>query len=454
MNGLFKNEQDFINRAETISLKKNSLNEVNDKQKITKKDKQYYLSKIIFIIFTSILLILSLKKKPLHKNMKHKTYIEYYNDIKYYNNSDLNISYFNDTINATSHIDKNETVDIKLETNESMGNKKSNKKRIGVVGLANNVNIGNNLVKYGMYMKLKEFGLEPVIIAKNKPNSNSYFIEKYTKFKEIKYSYSELKEQDYDFIMVNSDQTWSYSDYGNLFNYGLLEFAKDWSIPKFIYGASFGKELWIMERSKQERAKNLLKDFTGISFREIGTVRLVEKYLDMKANLVIDPSFLIDKSYYLNLIKDYKPNFNFNEKYLFVYQFAQNEKITKLINDLKINYNYKIYNISLENIDQKYYVEKFIFGINVSQAVVTDSYHATLFSIMFNKPFLTYINAPKGKLRFESLRECFKLDERIIENGQEINRNLLFEPLNINWTYVNELKNFSINYLKKNVGVE
>ena len=113
MNGLFKNEQDFINRAETISLKKNSLNEVNDKQKITKKDKQYYLSKIIFIIFTSILLILSLRKKPLHKNMKHKTYIEYYNDIKYYNNSDLNISSFNDTINATSHIDKNETVDIK-----------------------------------------------------------------------------------------------------------------------------------------------------------------------------------------------------------------------------------------------------------------------------------------------------------------------------------------------------
>ena len=191
--------------------------------------------------------------------MKHKTYIEYYNDIKYYNNSDLNISSFNDTINATSHIDKNETVDIKLETNESMGNKKSNKKRIGVVGLANGVNIGNNLVKYGMYMKLKEFGLEPVIIAKNKPNANSYFIEKYTKFKEIKYSYSELKEQDYDFIMVNSDQTWSYSDYGNLFNYGLLEFAKDWSIAKFIYGASFGKELWIMERGKQERAKNLLK---------------------------------------------------------------------------------------------------------------------------------------------------------------------------------------------------
>ena len=107
MDGLFKNEQDFINRPETISPKKNSLNEVNDKQKITKKNKQYYSSKIIFIIFTSILLIFFLKKKPLHKNMKHKTYI------KYYNNSDLNISYFNDTINATSHIDKNETVDIK-----------------------------------------------------------------------------------------------------------------------------------------------------------------------------------------------------------------------------------------------------------------------------------------------------------------------------------------------------
>lgn len=333
---------------------------------------------------------------------------------------------------------------------------KSNKKRIGVVGLSNTKNIGNNLVKYGMYMKLKEFGLEPIIISKPKPHFNctSYFLEKFARLKTINISFNELKEKDYDIMMVNSDQTWSYSEPRNLFNYGLLEFAKHWKIPKFIYGASLGKEIWIEERNKREKAKLLLKNFTGISFREKETVRLVEKYLEIKSKLVIDPSFLIDKHYYLDLIKDYKREFNFNEKYLFVYLLDLDENITNMINEVKNKYDFKIYDVSLNNLDDKYYVEYFIFGINISQAVITDSYHGSLFSMMFDKPFISYINVARGKHRFENLKECFHLDDRIIEKGQYLNSSLLFEPLNINKTYLNELRNSSINYLKKNVGVK
>ena len=346
---------------------------------------------------------------------------------------------------------------IKKKTNERKVNShKSNKKRIGVVGLSNTKNIGNNLVKFGMYMKLKEFGLEPIIISKPKRNFNctSYFLEKFARLKTINISFYELKEKDYDIMMVNSDQTWSYSEPRNLFNYGLLEFAKNWKIPKFIYGASLGKEMWLEERKKSEKAKLLLKDFTGISFRENETVRLVEKYLKIKSELVIDPSFLIDKHYYLDLIKDYKRDFNFSEKYLFVYLLDLDENITNTINEVKNKYNFKIYDVSLNNLDDKYYVEYFIFGINISQAVITDSYHGSLFAIMFDKPFISYINVARGKHRFKNLKECFHLDNRIIEKGKDINSSLLFEPLSINKTYLNELRNSSINYLKKNVGIK
>jgi len=50
----------------------------------------------------------------------------------------------------------------------------------------------------------------------------------------------------------------------------------------------------------------VLKEFSGVSVREEGTIRLVEKKLNIKPILVIDPTLLIDKKYYLNLIKDYK----------------------------------------------------------------------------------------------------------------------------------------------------
>ena len=58
-----------------------------------------------------------------------------------------------------------------------------------------------------MYNKLKELKLDPVIIALTR-YENIYFIKKHLKLKEIKNSFEELKESNFDYLMVNSDQTW------------------------------------------------------------------------------------------------------------------------------------------------------------------------------------------------------------------------------------------------------
>ena len=98
-------------------------------------------------------------------------------------------------------------------------------------------------------------------------------------------------------------------------------------------------------------------------------------------------------------------------------------------------------------------IENFIYGINNSQAVITDSFHGTVFSIIFNKPFIAFANSDRGKARFDSLKEEFHLEDRIIEPSslRNININLLKESLNINQSKYKELKDFSINYLKKNL---
>ena len=70
-----------------------------------------------------------------------------------------------------------------------------------------------------------------------------------------------------------------------------------------------------------------------------------------------------------------------------------------------------VYKVSLS---KNNYVENFIFGINASQAVITDSFHGTVFSIIFNKPFISYINSMRGRARFYSLNETFNLNKRII----------------------------------------
>ena len=119
----------------------------------------------------------------------------------------------------------------------------------------------------------------------------------------------------------------------------------------------------------------------------------------------------------------------------------------------ELSINYKIYKHNLKNGD---YIESFLFGISNCQAVITDSFHGTAFSIKFNKPFLSFINRLRGKGRFDSLKEVFNLDNRIIDtlnHSNSIDINLLNKPLNLNNTLFYELQNFSLNYLKRNLNL-
>jgi len=147
--------------------------------------------------------------------------------------------------------------------------------------------------------------------------------------------------------MVNSDQTWRKFD-KHFYEYGFLKFAKNWNIPKFIYGASLGFNKWLLTKKDEIIARNLLKNFTGISVREKGSIELIEKHLGIRPEYVLDPTLLIDKKYYLGVIKVYKKKVNLPNKYILTYIF-KNESITRKyieITSKKLNY-------TIINIDKK-----------------------------------------------------------------------------------------------------
>lgn len=126
----------------------------------------------------------------------------------------------------------------------------------------------------------------------------------------------------------------------------------------------------------------------------------------------------------------------------------ENRGINKFIDEVIRNLNYTPFYSNKE-------VEDFIFGMNISEAIITDSFHGTVFSIIFNKPFITFINAHRGRGRFNSLNETFGLNDRIVDyNCMNINYNLLLKPLNINQTLLNELRNSSLAFLRKNLGLK
>jgi polysaccharide pyruvyl transferase WcaK-like protein len=330
------------------------------------------------------------------------------------------------------------------------------KKKVGVINLPNMNNVGNILVKFAMFKKLEKLGVNATIIIPKyrlqnfEPNIS--FLNRTIKSHLFlaNVNFSDLNENDYDYLMINSDQTWAFYMSPFFYNVALLKFAEKWKINKFIYAASMGVFEWNFQKKDDDLFTNLLKNFTGISFRENGTVDILEKHLGLKSVFVLDPTFLIDKQYYTNEISEYKSNFTKEEKFIFVYQLDKNLILENIIEEAKKKLNLKIYFLHLENGD---YIESFIYGISNCQAVITDSYHGTVFSIIFKKPFISFVNYNRGKDRFFSLMQIFDIEERIIwpTKYSNISINLLLEPLKFNETKFNKIKDFSNNYLLKNL---
>ena len=244
--------------------------------------------------------------------------------------------------------------------------------------------------------------------------------------------------------MVNSDQTWVKFD-KHFYDYGFLKFAENWTTPRFIYGASIGVDFWRFSKTEEAIMKNLLSKFSGISIREKESINLIKQHLEINPEFVLDPTFLIDKKYYLDLIKGFKGNMEKDRKYIFCYNIRNSTSLFNLLEKAGKKLFLEIYNFPLNNRSS---VEDCLYYLVNSQAVITNSFHGTVFSIIFNKPFISIYSA-----RVNTLGNLFNISERLLKRGEEANLDLLKKPLNINISILEKERRRSINFLKKNLKI-
>lgn len=81
-------------------------------------------------------------------------------------------------------------------------------------------------------------------------------------------------------------------------------------------------------------------------------------------------------------------------------------------------------------------IEKWIGGFAHSKFIVADSFHATVFAILFNKPFITIANKERGLARFMSLLQMVGLENRLVFDSKEVDDNLITST--IEWNEVNK----------------
>ena len=298
-----------------------------------------------------------------------------------------------------------------------------------------------------MSIILKELGYTPYIIGTHLLNFDISFINQTTNLVIIKNNFSEIKKTDYDVLIVNSDQTWRRFD-KHFYDYGFLKFAENWKIKKIVYGASLGFDKWNLTSEDEKIAKKLVKKFSAVSVREKGSIKLIKQHFGIIPEIVLDPTLLIKSKYYFDIIKDYKHDIFINKKYIFIYSVHKSKNLEDTLEKARLMFKFEIYYYNLKIINT---IQDFIYYIANCNAVLTNSFHGTIFSIIFNKPFLTIYDSSNAKERFNWVRDLFGVNDRLVENEQKPDIYQLLKPLNINKNLLNKFKLQSINFLKKNL---
>lgn len=282
------------------------------------------------------------------------------------------------------------------------------------------------------------------------------FIRKYISLREIN-SFEDISETDFGCYIAGSDQIWRPRYFRNIEN-AFFFFAKDWDVKRLSYAASFGTDDWEYSSDEARLCSSLLTKFNAVSVRELSGVDICSKYLHCdNAMHVLDPTMLLTCEDYLQLLCDDDSK---SEGDLLTYILDETNEKKQLVDEVAENNDYKpfVVNARPEDINAPLEerivppIENWIKGFRDAKFVITDSFHACVFSILFHKPFIVYGNKGRGLARFQSLLSMFGLNDRLITSANDFKRNRMNE---IDWvkidTDLEKYKNISKTFLLENL---
>ena len=288
------------------------------------------------------------------------------------------------------------------------------------------------------------------------------FVNKYVQLTSPVSSPKELervyKRSGFDAIIVGSDQVWRPKYSPKIENF-FLDFCRYGREKKVAYAASFGVDEWEFSEKQTLECAELASNFDKVSVRESSAVELCRKHLGIDARLVLDPTFLLERSVYENIVE--QADERKKEGDLFVYFLDRNEYYQDCINlvseTLDLNPFTTMPRMPLreirdpERISECVYpsVESWLRSFMDAKFVVTDSFHGCVFSIIFNKAFIVIGNEQRGQARFKSLVHQLGLGDRLCLDEKSI-VTACRKP--VDWTKVNQrlndLKRESLNFLE------
>lgn len=292
--------------------------------------------------------------------------------------------------------------------------------------------------KKGAIIRFEEYATHVNCV---KRKNTQPFINKYVHRLELT-DFRKLNRKDFDAIVVGSDQIWRPKYYPTIEN-AFLSFSKNWNIKRIAYAPSFGVDNWEYNDEQTETCKILLGMFDAVSVREKSGQELCRKFFCHDAECVLDPTMLLNSEDYIKLFKD--NNTPQSDGTLLDYMLDRDDNKIAIINEIatqtgtksfRLNSRVEDYSAPLKERVQPA-VEKWLRGFYDAKFIVTDSFHACVFSIMFRKQFFVVANRERGMSRLDSLLGYFGLTDRIVSNAStaaslpEIDYKAVYEKLEV-----------------------
>ena len=263
------------------------------------------------------------------------------------------------------------------------------------------------------------------------------------------------KPPQYDVYLCGSDQIWNPNLYHSTGFY-FADFA-----PENCVAASYASSIGISSVTTEQAdfMRPYLNKLDLISTRETDGAKIVEEITGKKARTVIDPTLLLNDEQWSKVSA--KPLFD--EPYIFCYLFSERDYIEKVKKTVKELTGMKLVCIPYApreflSDDEKVFdagPAEFISLVKNASLVLTDSFHATVFSINLKTPFISLcrfskIDAKGMNSRLTTILGALDLEDRLLDENDEIVKEILFD-IDFEKTHkaLNELRKNDSDFLKE-----
>lgn len=264
--------------------------------------------------------------------------------------------------------------------------------------------------------------------------------------------------REYDAFVVGSDQVWRpiyASDVTRFFT----AFLGHSDISRIAYAASFGVDVNEFSEAQIACGREYLKLFSAISVREESGIRLCKELFDVQACQVLDPTMLLRREDYQRFAST-APQSSGNlmvyvldrteEKDAFISEFAEKRGLVPFYANSKTEISWDV-DIPIGERKQPP-LENWLRGFADAEFILTDSFHACVFSILFHKPFGVFGNKSRGLSRIESLlRPLGLLDRCMIDAPVDLDK-----P--IDWKFIDNVlmqkAESSLEFLKQGLNIK